>query len=125
MSKRNRQAGHTWERQIVKDLKNIFPEEEIYTSREMSRILDNQGIDIFTSMEIPKIQAKSTSKKGVPIHEWIDSMETDSSRTLLIKQTEKKGSRFYSQGEYAVIPYKLYLYFLCLIYGKDKNKCLT
>ena len=45
MSNRNRTAGHDWEREVIKDLKDIGYSEAV-SSRQASRETDNAGIDI-------------------------------------------------------------------------------
>ena len=42
-----RRAGHQYERDLVKELKELLKDEEISTSRYSSRKLDDAKVDIF------------------------------------------------------------------------------
>lgn len=112
---KNRKAGHDWERQIVKDLSEIY-DFPIWTSRQKDLVADSNGIDIVTENpnEIPFIQAKVNSKKSFTIQEVFDHMKIppEKDKIILLRQREKRKNRFYTQGEYAIIPYSLYLEFL-------------
>jgi hypothetical protein len=94
---RNRNAGHLWERDIVHTLKEMGY--EAVTSRQESHSADARGIDIISDYPF-KIQAKSMQNQP-PFHTLLT--ETDA-EVVFFRKTEKKGKRFYTQGEYAILP---------------------
>ena len=101
-SNRNRNAGHKWELDIVRILKEMGY--EAVSSRAESRNADARGIDVISDYPFD-IQAKcmvNTPK----IHSILT--ETDA-EVIFWQRTEKKGKRFYANGEYAVIPLREFL----------------
>jgi Holliday junction resolvase len=97
MANRNRNAGHLLERDIVHRLKEMGY--DAVTSRQESRSADARGIDIISDFPM-SIQCKATVNKP-KIHEILT--ETDA-EVIVWRKMEKKGKRFYSQGEYAILP---------------------
>jgi len=97
MSNRNKQAGSRFELDIVHTLKDMGY--EAVTSRQESRSADARGIDIITDYPY-NIQAKCM-KNQPNFHALLT--ETDA-EVVFFRKTEKKGKRFYAQGEYAILP---------------------
>ena len=60
MANRNRTAGHKWELEVIKDIKEIGYTEAV-SSRYSSRETDDAGIDICNTDNLA-IQCKNTSK---------------------------------------------------------------
>jgi hypothetical protein len=107
--KRNRTAGHNWEREIVKDLQSLgFT--HVCTSRSESKSRDDQKIDIINKNELLNgrlpynIQAKCTTghlKYGKVLAELPDG--TGSVNVIFHKQTEKAGNRFVTVDNFAIM----------------------
>lgn len=114
MANRNRAVGHKWENQNVKDLAErlgLVPykvgEEslaEIATCRAFSRARDNQKLDIWLKELNLEIQSKSLAT-GANYHKLISQMPGEGIRAVLHQKTVKKGTRFYEEGRYAILPY--------------------
>ena len=103
MANRNRTAGHDWEREVIKDLKDIGYSEAV-SSRQASRETDNAGIDICNTDNLA-IQCKNTAK-SLDYHKINKAMNTDKHKIIMHKRTEKKGDRFIVQGKYIVFEYE-------------------
>lgn len=122
MSNRNREAGHSWEREIVNNLKAIGYE-FVVTSRAESRSKDANKIDICNKDEIVNgrlpfsIQAKSVTGT-IPYAKFLGEIKKDGTiRIVMHRQTEKsKGSvgRFMVKGHYAFLEYSDMITFLTL-----------
>jgi hypothetical protein len=99
--KNNKSRGNTWERTIVKYLKELGYE-GINTCRAESKLRDNQKVDI-CSLPGWNIQAKTLH---TPVHpEKILSVmpEEDAVNVIFFKKTKKMGKRFMPEGEYAIL----------------------
>ena len=109
MSKRNRSAGHAWERECVEMLREIFP--NIVTSRSESRSRDDQKVDLinrdeFSNGKLPyNFQCKTTANT-VNYSKLMDEMP-EGHNIILHKQTKRSGSRFMLKGRYAVVDIEL------------------
>lgn len=72
-----RRAGHQYERDLVKELKELLQDEEISTSRYSSRKLDDAKVDIFGTQKYGfHIQAKRY-KNNPNLFEVLSEMPTD------------------------------------------------
>jgi len=105
MGKRNRSAGHGFERQIVIELKNVWPAKfhECCTSRSESKRTDDKGIDFCYT---PGYQFQAKNTKDVPKYwELLPGMPQAGPivNIILHKKTKKSNSKFISQGEYAIM----------------------
>lgn len=106
--KRNRAAGHNWEREVVLLLKAIgFI--NVATSRSQSRARDDKKIDIMNSDEdshgrLPyNIQCKSESK-SVAYPKILSQIPKDGRINVVFhKQTKRSGTKFLTQDMYAVL----------------------
>lgn len=108
--KRNKAAGHGFERQVVKDLKAIgFP--NVCTSRLASRLRDSQKIDVVNEDEdkygrLPyNIQCKNLAKLA-DYPKLLDELPQDTSHINVVfhKKTKKTTAGvFRTQGEYAIL----------------------
>lgn len=106
--KRNRQAGHAYERQIVKELRQLgFP--EAVSARSESKNLDDQGVDICNTRGF-HFQCKN-SKTNPNYVELLESMPTTlygredlpHIPVILHKKTKKAKANFFPVGEYAIL----------------------
>ena len=103
---RNRTAGHNYERQIVKELKERGY--SAVTSRAESRNMDNRGVDIFTDLnnlegkELPvHIQCKNkTNQFNVGDILGSDALPTNKPTVIFHKKTKKATSKFVTEGEF-------------------------
>jgi len=97
MANTNRNRGHNWERTCVNRLKDLGY--DAVSSRQESRSADARGIDIISDTFPLKVQCK-TQVNQPNIHNLLT--ETDA-EVIFYQKTNKKGKRFYSAGEYAIL----------------------
>lgn len=106
----NRVAGHNFEREVVKKLKEVGIE-NIGTSRQHSRSRDNAKVDICRTDEIKygrlpyNIQCKSISKH-LDYAKILEEMPKNEPEINVIfhKQTKKTDNgRFMVKGQYAIL----------------------
>ena len=96
-SSRNRAAGIHYELDVIKALKEMGF--KAVSSRYESKRMDDDGIDIVTDFPF-KIQCKSWTNVQPNIHTLLTETAAD---LILYRKTEKKGTRFYKIGEYAML----------------------
>lgn len=107
--KRNRRAGHMWERQLAETFRQLgFP--HVVTTRSESRSRDAQKIDLMNREEgvygrFPfNIQAKTTTNHVKYAKLLAEMPTTEGVMNIVIhKQTEKVGTRFQPVGMYAIL----------------------
>ena len=122
---RNRNAGHSWERDIVSMLKDIGFSQAA-TSRLVSKFRDDQKIDIVNKDELVNgrfpynIQAKCTSYK-MDYDKELKKLPNDIGipNVIFHKATKKVGTRFLPKGYYAFLDLKD---FLTIIESNEKHK---
>lgn len=108
MSNRNRREGHEWERQCVKALKDLYP--DIATARLCNRYRDGQKVDLVNKDEsisgrLPfNFQCKNLASR-VDFVEVLSEMPDipGISNVILHKKTKKVGTKFVTEGKYAVM----------------------
>ena len=111
---RNRTAGHSWEREIAKVLREEVGYEDARCSRECSRLRDNQKVDICNADEdasgrLPyNIQAKclsTISKYPKLLGELEEYNGRKQINVVFHKQTEKVAgsNRFMPRGKFACL----------------------
>lgn len=106
-SSRNRTAGHNFERDTVDALRHIFP--KVATSRSCNQARDAEKIDIVNADELKhgrlslNIQCKSVTG-GVPYMKLLNEIpkEPNCMNVLFHRYTVKKGTRFFTAGEFAI-----------------------
>lgn len=107
--KRNRRAGHGWERQLAELFREIgFP--HVVTSRSESRSRDAQKVDLINKDELINgrfpfnVQAKTTTNH-VKYAKLLDEMPIIEGVTNIVihKQTQKTGTRFLPIGEFVIM----------------------
>jgi len=116
--RRNRSAGHDWEREIAILLKDrkLYP--DVTTTRNNSHVLDDQGIDFMNRDESKQgvmddtISAKSYSR-ALNYAVLLERLE-ESGRphpVIFHKQTKRAmtGTRFLHRGSYAITDIENYL----------------
>jgi hypothetical protein len=94
MSKRNRNAGHSYERQIASELRDR--DYLAQTSREVDRSLDSAGIDLKTDFPLtPQIKCMCNTPN---IEEILQR-----AGILFWKKTRKAGTNFMPVDEYIIM----------------------
>jgi len=101
-SNRNKQAGSKFELEIVHVLEEMGY--EAVTSRHESRRADAAGIDLVSDFPL-KIQAKCMVNTPA-IHTLLTETEAE---VIFWKKTKKKGTRFYEEARYAMLPLDTFL----------------
>lgn len=100
--------GSTYERQIVKELKELTKSDNIATSRSSSKKLDNMKIDIFDEDNILPCYFQLKKTQTTPSVKKINSEVGKLDKPLCILwniQQKKEGNvNITSAGEYAIIP---------------------
>lgn len=114
MSNRNRDAGHNFERDIVQRLKQRGW--DVLTSRYVSRRLDDSGIDIAGDYPC-KVQCKAT----VTTPRIEDILQSSAADTIFWRKMEKRGTKFFNNGEYAIIDLETFLDIIDLANKKQKK----
>jgi Holliday junction resolvase len=92
----NRTSGHAYERQIVKELKDMGY--DAHTARYASRMMDDKGIDIVSDFPL-KIQCKSSINQP-NVHTILTDKECD---VIFFRKQEKRAKNFTTVGEYALL----------------------
>ena len=110
MPRNNRRAGHTYELEVAELLResSLFP--HVVTSRSENRARDGEGVDLVNKDEAVhgrmdyNIQCKYSVERP-DYHKLICSMpQLDGViNVVLHKYARKSGSRFMTQGEYALM----------------------
>lgn len=107
LGKRNRNAGHKWERDCKKNFINIGFS-HVVTTRSESRSRDAKKIDLMNKEEglngvLPfAVQCKSYSQK-VDYYELLKEMDSEEIKVILHKFTKKAKKKFVTKGEYAIM----------------------
>lgn len=107
---RGRRVGHQYERDTVNKLKNTGFFNYVGSTRLLSRALDNAKIDICNNqLETPErlkwnIQCKCY-KGNIDYKRVLEEMPQGEEQISVVfhKRTEKKGTRFFTVGNYAFL----------------------
>jgi hypothetical protein len=104
----NRTAGHRTELYFLKKLEEIH-NEKLYSSRNISRVRDSQQVDIENeTLSLPvKYQVKQ-SVNTPKFSQILGEMNQNDTNVILYQKTEKKGDRFYKQGDYVIMTFEDY-----------------
>ena len=123
--RRNRNAGHNWERQLARMFQQVgFP--HVVTARSESKSRDDQKVDLINRDEAKhgrfpfNVQAKCTTT-SLPYPKVLDEMPTDRGviNVILHKQTGKtETGRFVPRGKYAILHMDDFMFLLKQIYDK-------
>lgn len=107
--KRNRRAGHNWERELAESFRKLgFP--HVVTSRSESRSRDDQKVDLINRDErkngqfIFNVQAKNATKH-LKYAKLLAELPTEPGIINLIahKQTERGSTYFVPTGKYVML----------------------
>ena len=110
----NKNRGSNWERDVVNYLKGRGW--DAATSRYVSRLLDDQGVDIAGDYPM-KIQCKATVKQP-NVHELLETTAAD---VVFFRKMQKKGNRFFNVGEYALLDLDTFMDLIDSVYKKGKK----
>ena len=98
MANRNRNAGHKYELDILKKLKELFP--DIVTSRNESRSMDAKKVD-FCNTDIFNFQCKlSINQPNVRI---LDEMPEDGKNVIIYGKVWKANKNFVKKGDFVIM----------------------
>jgi len=111
-SKRNRRAGHSYERDVVKRLREMGW--DVHTSRYASRLLDDSGVDIAGDFPYG-IQCKATQLTP----QVQDLLTTTAADVIFWRKMVKKGKNFYNSGEYAMMDVEMFYKLIELAHKKE------
>ena len=113
-SNRNKTAGSNFERDTVRELKELGFK-GVVTSRSESRNMDNRGVDVFDNhLEgepyFPYYIQNKCMVNQPNFHKLLtgELLPTDKPTIILFRQTEKVGNRFMSRGDYVVMTKDLF-----------------
>lgn len=124
-AKRNRTAGHVWERECAKNLR-IIGYEHVVTSRSESKRRDDSGVDLmnkdeFINGRLPwNFQCKSTITLNYL--KVLEAMPKDSQiNVILHRQSKRAGTVIRTEAEYAVLDVKYAPQFCNYVVIEKKN----
>jgi len=104
---RNRNQGHQYERDIMKELRELGY--DVVSTRSESRTLDNAGVDIIGNIPC-YIQCKNlVTNASYHLLLSSDKLPKDKPTVIMHKKTKKANTRFIAQGEYVIMT-KEYFY---------------
>lgn len=106
IGKANRRRGHAYERQIVKELKEITGDEKLMSSRLASKILDDSKVDVYDGNNILPCYFQIKCTQAVPKIKQINEEVGlhDKPLAIIWNAQEARESKQVSVGEYAIIP---------------------
>ena len=103
MSNRNRDAGHKYEREVLKKLKPLFP--DIDTSRNESRKLDALGVD-FCNTRPFNFQCKLSINK--PSYDVLERMPEGKS-VVIHGHVVKAAKNFIKKEDYVIMKLETFI----------------
>lgn len=121
--KRNREAGHNFEREGAKNYSKYF--HDVVTTRSCNRARDGDGIDLCSLNELENgrlpldISYKSYAKAGIPYVKILSKIPPGRIKVLHHRYTKKSktGTNFITQGEYVIMEEPGYNVFLQHVYA--------
>lgn len=117
---RNRTRGNSYERKIVKELRELTSNENIVSSRSESKNLDNSKIDIADTDNILPCYFQLKATQNTPNIKQLNAEvgKKDKPLCILWNAQEARESNQISVGEYAIITKTFFYNLLKLYYGK-------
>ena len=106
IGKRNRQRGQAYERQIVKELRELTGDEELCTSRSESKKLDDMKIDIADPNNILPFYCQIKATQATPQIKKINAEVGKKDKPLIVmwNAQEARDKKQISVGEYCILP---------------------
>lgn len=119
IGKAARQRGHSYERTIVKELKEITGDDALCTSRSESKRLDDMKIDIADPNEILPFYCQIKATQAIPQIKKLNNEVGKKDRPLVIfwNAQEMREKKQVSVGEYCIIPKSFFYYLLSNMYN--------
>lgn len=101
-----RQRGHSYERQIVKELKEITKDEALCTSRSESKRLDDMKIDIADPNNMLPFYCQIKATQATPQIKKLNEEVGKKDKPLVIfwNAQEARDKKQISVGEYCILP---------------------
>jgi hypothetical protein len=120
---RNKSSGNSWELQIIKDIKHIYP--EAVSSRSESRNMDNKKVDVCFTKDV-YIQAKCLATKA-DYPTILEEMPKEKGKTNVVihKYTRKSKKNFTTQGKYAIMKYEDFIAILEKLNNVNQSQDVT
>lgn len=126
--KRNRTAGHNYERSEAEAHRKYF--KEVSTTRSCNRHRDNLGIDLANPNEIEigrfpiDASLKCTTKTSLPYIKLLTSMESSPDRIKAVfhRHVVRKGEKFMRNAEFVILERSGYETFLQHLYAVQLMK---
>lgn len=118
IGKRSRQRGHEYERKIVNELKEITGNDSIKSSRQESKSLDDNKIDVFDGDKVLPCYFQIKCTQATPQIKKINEEVglKDKPLCILWNAQEPKEKKQVSVGEYAIIPKSFFYELLKQLY---------
>lgn len=114
MGNNNRRRGNGWELVTMHMIRKIFP--EAVTSRSESRARDALKVDLCNTGDV-NFQCKSINGR-LAYENILRDMPTEGRLNIILhRMTKKKGTRFYTEGEYAIMSMEDLMLLLGKAYG--------
>lgn len=107
----NRRAGHSYERDIMNELKEFFP--KVLTSRYASREMDDQKVDLVNTGDF-NIQCKYT-KRPPDAHTILEEMPKDKINLIFHKKPKVGGGE---KKELVILKKEEFYKLLKILYAK-------
>jgi len=124
MANRNRNAGNQYERDIVNELRKLGFE-TVVTSRSESRNMDNTKVDIFDPEgQFPYFIQNKVYQNYPKLNELINGKDVNKKKPLLVfhKKVEKRGTRFFTEGEFVSMNKETFYNLLIQAYGDNTRE---
>ena len=84
-----RSKGNSYERQLVKEFKELFGKEDIFTSRSESKRMDDAGVDL-VGVPMFNVQAKAW-ERAPSYHKVLSKMPDDTNYNLIFHKKNRCG----------------------------------
>lgn len=106
----NRQRGHSYERKIVNELKEITGDEDLCTSRSESKKLDDMKIDIADPNNTLSFYCQIKATQQTPQIKKLNEEVGKKDKPLVIfwNAQEARDKKQISAGEYCILPKKFF-----------------
>ena len=119
---KNRTRGHSYERKIVKELRELTKNENIKSSRSESRTLDDMKIDVADIDNILPCYFQLKATQNVPSIKSINDEvgKKDKPLCILWAAQEIRDIKQICVGEYAIIPKQFFYELLKLYFNENK-----
>ena len=121
IGKRSRERGLSYERKIIKELKEITKDSELDSSRNASHAYDNMKIDVFDAKKTLPFYCQIKATQSIPQVKKINEEVGLKDLPLVIfwNAQEARDKKQISVGEYCIVPKQLFYDLLSLKYVSE------